>query len=79
VHLLQNALSSPDGELAQLESTPKNLHEMLDRVLAYPREAAAGKLALGRYLIGALGSSADELEKGGFTSRSQVGSSSCQA
>jgi translation initiation factor 3 subunit F len=79
VHLLQNAPSSPAGELAQLECTLKNLLEMLDRVLAYAQEAAAGKpadAALGRYLMGALGSSADELGKGGFTSSLQVRSSS---
>lgn len=75
VHLLQIAPSSPVGELAQLESTLKNLLEMLDRVLAYAQEAAAGKpadAALGRYLMGALGGTAEELGKGGFTSSLQV-------
>jgi translation initiation factor 3 subunit F len=75
VHLLQNTPSSPVGELAQLESTLKNLLDMLDRVLAYAQEAAAGKpadAALGRYLMGALGGTAEELGKGGFTSSLQV-------
>jgi hypothetical protein len=75
VHLLQNASSPPVGELAQLESTLKILLEMLERVLAYAQEAAAGKpadAALGRYLMGALGGTGEELGKGGFTSSLQV-------
>ena len=75
VHLLQISPSSPVGEHAQLESTLKNLLEMLDRVLAYAQEAAAGKpadAALGRYLMGTLGGTAEELGKGGFTSSLQV-------
>jgi hypothetical protein len=50
--------------------------EMLDRVLAYAQEAAAGKpadAALGRYLMGALGGGTEESGKGGgFTSSLQV-------
>jgi hypothetical protein len=75
VHLLEDAPSSPAGELAQLEGTLKNVLEMLDRVLAYAQEAAAGKpadAALGRYLMDALGGGAEELGKGGFTSSLQV-------
>jgi hypothetical protein len=75
VHLLDNASSSPVGELAQLENTLNNVLEMLDRVLAYAQEAAAGKpadAALGRYLMGALGDGAEESGKGGFTSSLQV-------
>ena len=75
VHLLENTPTSPVGELAQLESTLNNVLEMLDRVLAYAQEAAAGKEAdpaLGRYLMGALGGGADESGKGGFTSSLQV-------
>jgi hypothetical protein len=76
VHLLENTPSSPVGELAQLESTLNNVLEMLDRVLAYAQEAAAGKpadAALGRYLMGALGGGAEESGKGGgFTSSLQV-------
>ena len=75
VHLLENAPSSPVGELAQLEGTLNDVLEMLDRVLAYAQEAAAGKpadAALGRYLMGALGGGAEESGKGGFTSSLQV-------
>ena len=75
MHLLENAPSSPVGELAQLEGTLKNVLEMLDRVLAYAQEAAAGNpadAALGRYLMDALGGGAEELGKGGFTSSLQV-------
>ena len=75
VHLLENSPLSPVGELAQLESTLKNVLEMLDRVLAYAQEAAAGKpadAALGRYLMDALGGGTEELGKGGFTSSLQV-------
>jgi hypothetical protein len=76
VHLLENTPSSPVGELAQLESTLNNVLEMLDRVLVYAQEAAAGKpadAALGRYLMGALGGGAEESGKGGgFTSSLQV-------
>lgn len=50
--------------------------EMLDRVLAYAQEAAAGKpadAALGRYLMGALGGGTEESGKGGgFTTSLQV-------
>jgi len=63
------------GELAQLEGTLKNVLEMVDRVLAYAQEAAAGKpadAALGRYLMDALGGGGEELGKGGFTSSLQV-------
>jgi hypothetical protein len=49
---------------------------MLDRVLAYAQEAAAGKpadAALGRYLMGALGGGTEESGKGGgLTSSLQV-------
>ena len=48
---------------------------MLDRVLAYAQEAAAGNpadAALGRYLMDALGGGAEELGKGGFASSLQV-------
>jgi hypothetical protein len=48
---------------------------MLDRVLAYAQEAAAGKpadAALGRYLMDALGDGTEEFGKGGFTSSLQV-------
>jgi hypothetical protein len=49
---------------------------MLDHVLAYAQEAAAGKqadAALGRYLMGALGGGTEESGKGGgFTSSLQV-------
>jgi len=75
VHLLENVPSSPVGELAQLDSTLKNVLGMLDRVLAYAQEAAAGKpadAALGRYLMDALGGGAEELGKSGFTSSLQV-------
>ena len=75
VHLLENAPSSPVGELAQLEGTLDDVLEMLDRVLAYAQEAAAGKpadAALGRYLMGALGGGSEESGKGGFTSSLQV-------
>lgn len=75
VHLLESSPSSPVGELAQLESTLKNVLEMLDRVLAYAQGAAAGKpadAALGRYLMDALGGGTEELGRGGFTSSLQV-------
>jgi hypothetical protein len=75
VHLLDNAPLSPVGELAQLENTLNNVLEMIDRVLAYAQEAAAGKpadAALGRYLMSALGGGAEESGKGGFTSSLQV-------
>lgn len=75
VHLLESAPSSPVGELSQLETTLKNVLEMIDRVLAYAQEAAAGKpadAALGRYLMDALGGGVEELGKGGFTSSLQV-------
>ena len=48
---------------------------MLDRVLEYAQEAAAGNpadAALGRYLMDALGGGAEELGKGGFASSLQV-------
>ena len=75
MHLLENAPASPVGELAQLESTLKSVLEMLDRVLEYAQEAAAGNpadAALGRYLMDALGGGAEELGKGGFASSLQV-------
>ena len=76
VHLLEATPSSPVGELAQLESTLNNVLEMLDRVMAYAQEAAAGKpadAALGRYLMSALGGGTEESGKGGgFTSSLQV-------
>ena len=75
MHLLENAPTTPDGELAQLESTLNGVLEMLDRVLAYAQEAASGKpadAALGRYLMDALGGGAEELGKGGFASTLQV-------
>lgn len=75
VHLLENSPSSPVGELAQLESTLRDVLEMLDRVLAYAQEAAAGKpadAALGRYLMDVVGGGVEELGKGGFTSSLQV-------
>jgi hypothetical protein len=75
VHLLDNAPLSPVGELAQLESTLNNVLEMIDRVLAYAQEAAAGKpadAALGRYLMSAIGGGAEESGKGGFTGSLQV-------
>jgi len=74
LHLLQNSPSSPVGELPQLEGTLKSVLEMIDRVLAYAQEAAAGKpadAALGRYLMDALGGGTEELGKGGFTSSLQ--------
>jgi len=74
LHLLENAPTSPGGELAQLESTLSGVLEMLDRVLAYAQEAAAGNpadAALGRYLMDALGGGAEELGKGGFASSLQ--------
>ncbi|KAH9983568.1 Mov34-domain-containing protein [Russula compacta] len=74
LHLLESAPSSPVGELFQLETTLKNVLEMIDRVLAYAQEAAAGKpadAALGRYLMDALGGGVEELGKGGFTSSLQ--------
>lgn len=80
MHLLENAPLSPVGELAQLESTLNNVLEMLDRVLAYAQEAAAGKEAdpaLGRYLMGALGGGAEESGKGGFTGSLQARPFSC--
>ena len=75
MHLLENAPTSPSGELAQLESTLNGVLEMLDRVLAYAQEAAAGNpadAALGRYLMDALGGGAEELGKGGFAGSLQV-------
>ena len=75
VHLLENAPTSPVGELAQLESTLTSVLDMLDRVLAYAQEAAAGNpadAALGRYLMDALGGGVEELGKGGFASSLQV-------
>ncbi|KAH9055603.1 Mov34-domain-containing protein [Lactarius vividus] len=74
LHLLENAPTSPVGELAQLESTLNGVIEMLDRVLEYAQEAAAGNpadAALGRYLMDALGGSVEELGKGGFASSLQ--------
>ncbi|KAN0140340.1 JAB1/Mov34/MPN/PAD-1 ubiquitin protease domain containing protein [Lactarius tabidus] len=74
LHLLENAPASPVGELAQLESTLKGVLEMLDRVVEYAEEAAAGNpadAALGRYLMDALGGGAEELGKGGFASSLQ--------
>ncbi|KAF8260633.1 hypothetical protein EI94DRAFT_1773667 [Lactarius quietus] len=74
LHLLENAPTSPVGELAQLESTLESVLEMLDRVLEYAQEAAAGNpadAALGRYLMDALGGGAEELGKGGFASSLQ--------
>jgi hypothetical protein len=45
VHLLENAPSSPVGELAQLEGTLNDGLEMLDQVQAYAQEVAAGNPA----------------------------------
>ncbi|KAI0291610.1 hypothetical protein B0F90DRAFT_1671480 [Multifurca ochricompacta] len=55
------------GELAQLESTLKDVLDMLDRVLAYAQEQQPEKpadAALGRYLMDALGAGTEELGKG---------------
>ena len=49
---------------------------MLDRVLSYVRAVLAGEIqgnpAVGRYLMDTLGSSAEDLEKGGFNASLQV-------
>jgi translation initiation factor 3 subunit F len=49
---------------------------MLDRVLAYVRSVLAGETkgdpAVGRYLMDTLGTSTDDLEKGGFNASLQV-------
>ena len=53
---------------------------MLDRVLTYVQSVLSGEVkgdaAVGRYLMDALGPSTEDLEKGGFNSHLQVGSSS---
>jgi hypothetical protein len=53
-----------------------NVLEMLDHVLAYAQEAAAGKpadAALGRYLMGALGGGTEESVSGRPYTHSNVG------
>lgn len=49
---------------------------MLDRVLSYVQSVLSGEVkgdpALGRYLMDTLGSSTEDLEKGGFNASLQV-------
>ncbi|PFH51315.1 hypothetical protein AMATHDRAFT_142832 [Amanita thiersii Skay4041] len=67
--------TQPVTDLELLESSLKTLMDMLDRVLAYVRAVLAGEkkgdAAVGRYLMDTLGTSTDDLEKGGFNSSLQ--------
>ena len=54
----------------------KSVVEMLDRVLVYVQSVLSGETdghaAIGRYLMDTLGTSTDDLEKGGFNASLQV-------
>lgn len=67
--------TQPTSELDLLEISLQNVSEMLDRVLTYVRSVLSGEVkgdpALGRYLMDTLGTSTEDLEKGGFSSRLQ--------
>lgn len=67
----------PVTDLEVLESSLKSVAEMLDRVISYVQQVLTGEVkgdaAVGRYLMDTLGSSTEDLEKGGFNSSLQVG------
>lgn len=67
--------SQPVTDLELLETTLKNVSDMLDRVLTYVRAVIAGEregdATVGRYLIDTLGADTEDLEKGGFNSSLQ--------
>ncbi|KAF8897796.1 Mov34-domain-containing protein [Infundibulicybe gibba] len=66
-----------DGERSGLDLlvNTASVSAMLDRVLAYVRSVLAGEVkgdaAVGRYLMDTLGTSTDDLEKGGFNASLQ--------
>lgn len=80
--LIQAANSSssttpqPVTDLEILEASLNSVSDMLGRVLTYVRSVIAGErkgdAAVGRYLMDTLGSSTEDLEKGGFNSSLQV-------
>ncbi|KAH9938002.1 Mov34-domain-containing protein [Fomitopsis serialis] len=65
----------PVTDLAVLEQSLKSVADMLDRVLSYVHSVLAGEVkgdaAVGRYLMDTLGTSTEDLEKGGFNSSLQ--------
>ncbi|TCD69220.1 hypothetical protein EIP91_008323 [Steccherinum ochraceum] len=65
----------PSTDLDVLERALRSVSDMLDRVLSYVRSVLAGETkgdaAIGRYLMDTLGSSGEDLEKGGFNSSLQ--------
>ena len=71
----------PVTDLEILESSLNKVSDMLDRVLVYVRAVIAGErkgdASVGRYLMDALGTSTEDLEKGGFNSSLQVSGVVC--
>ncbi|KAL0949217.1 hypothetical protein HGRIS_009297 [Hohenbuehelia grisea] len=67
--------SQPVADLEILEKSIQGVSDMLDRVLAYVRSVVAGEIkgdaAVGKYLMDTLGSSTEDLEKGGFNASLQ--------
>ncbi|KAF8351676.1 JAB1/Mov34/MPN/PAD-1 ubiquitin protease-domain-containing protein [Amanita rubescens] len=70
-----STVSQPVTDLEILEASLNSVSDMLNRVLTYVRAVIAGEkkgdAAVGRYLMDALGSSTEDLEKGGFNSSLQ--------
>ncbi|EMD41061.1 hypothetical protein CERSUDRAFT_149703 [Gelatoporia subvermispora B] len=69
------SVSHPVNDLEVLERSLKSVSEMLDRVLSYVQSVLSGEVkgdaAVGRYLMDTLGSTTEDLEKGGFNSALQ--------
>ncbi|OCH94303.1 Mov34-domain-containing protein [Obba rivulosa] len=70
-----SSIPHPIADLEVLERSLKSVSEMLDRVLSYVQSVLAGEVkgdaAVGRYLMDTLGSTTEDLEKGGFNSALQ--------
>ena len=68
--------TNPSSDLELLERSLVSVSEMLNRVLSYVQSVLSGEIegnaAVGRYLMDALGPSAEDLEKGDFNSHLQV-------
>jgi translation initiation factor 3 subunit F len=67
--------SQPVADLEIIERAIVSVSDMLDRVLTYVRAVLSGEKkgdpAIGRYLMNTLGTSTDDLEKGGFNASLQ--------
>lgn len=66
----------PSTDLEVLERSLQSVVDMLDRVLSYVQSVLSGETkgnaAVGRYLMDTLGTSTEDLEKGGFNASLQV-------